>query len=241
MMRLLSLLLALASALEDSRTLRPEDPEIPRLVGERRDKIPFMDVEYYLGNDKQEARIVFELFWDVTPRTALNFALLLEGYERLSYRNHIFHRIIWNFMMQGGDIDGLDGMGGKSVYGGKFRDENFVKKHEAGSLSMANSGPDTNGSQFFICFVPSPHLNGKHTVFGRVSPECMPEVLSIRHVPADGFNKPLKNVTIVDCGLLGREEMKSRGMLGGSEGVPRPKDDALASKDSMRGDRTHVL
>jgi peptidyl-prolyl cis-trans isomerase-like 1 len=109
----------------------------------------------------------FELYWDEAPKTCRNFAELAKrGY----YNRTVFHRLIRDFMVQGGDPTGT-GRGGESIYGGKFQDELTPKlKHTgAGILSMANAGPNTNGSQFFITLAPAPHLDGKHTIFGRVS------------------------------------------------------------------------
>ncbi|EKX52312.1 cyclophilin type peptidyl-prolyl cis-trans isomerase [Guillardia theta CCMP2712] len=121
-------------------------------------------------------RIQMELYMDVVPKTATNFLKLCTGEmgqgasgKPLHFKGCKFHRIISGFMAQGGDFTRGDGTGGESIYGAKFPDENFVSKHDRpGLLSMANSGPNTNGSQFFITFQPTPHLNGKHVVFGRV-------------------------------------------------------------------------
>lgn len=131
---------------------------------------PIVAMDVSIGG-KPAGTVTIELFADTVPKTAENFRALCTGEKgkRLSYAGTPFHRIIPGFMVQGGDITRGNGRGGKSIYGRKFDDENFELKHtKAGLLSMANSGKDTNSSQFFITLVPTPPLDGKHVVFGEV-------------------------------------------------------------------------
>ncbi|KAF1741803.1 hypothetical protein MXB_4564 [Myxobolus squamalis] len=158
----------------------------------------FFDIE--IG--KQPAgRIVMELRPDVVPKTAENFRALCTMDKGFGFKNCKFHRIIPNFMCQGGDITQGNGMGGKSIYGAKFQDENFQLRHTAsGDLSMANSGPNTNGSQFFICTSKTDWLDGKHVVFGKVV-EGMEVVQAMNGCGTTG-GTPTSEVKIADCGQL---------------------------------------
>ena len=129
----------------------------------------FFDIEI---NRRPAGRIIMELRSDVVPRTAENFRVLCTGErgKHLHFKGSPFHRCIPDFMLQGGDITKGNGTGGRSIYGKEFRDENFRLKHnKPGLLSMANAGPNSNGSQFFITTVETPHLDGRHVVFGRVT------------------------------------------------------------------------
>ena len=155
-----------------------------------------------------DRRIVMELFDDVTPTTAENFRALCTGEKGvgkagkpLHFKGSFFHRIIPNFMAQGGDFTRGNGTGGESIYGAKFPDENFKLKHSRGNLlSMANAGPNTNGSQFFITFVETAWLDGRHVVFGEVI-EGQELVKALENI-GSGSGQTKKKAVIRDSGEL---------------------------------------
>ncbi|XP_032614131.1 peptidyl-prolyl cis-trans isomerase A-like [Hylobates moloch] len=150
---------------------------------------------------KPLGRVSFELFADKVPKTAENFRALSNVEKRFGYKCSCFHRIIPGFMCQGGDFTCHNGTGGKSTYAEKFDDESFVLKHtHPGILSMANAGPKTNGSQFFICTAKTEWLDGKPVVFGKVK-EGMNIVEAMGHF-GSGNGKTSKKITIADCGQL---------------------------------------
>eukprot|EP01062_Namystynia_karyoxenos_P056667 TRINITY_DN47595_c0_g1_i1.p2 TRINITY_DN47595_c0_g1~~TRINITY_DN47595_c0_g1_i1.p2 ORF type:complete len:202 (+),score=50.68 TRINITY_DN47595_c0_g1_i1:80-685(+) len=160
----------------------------------------YLDVT--IGDHSEVHRIVIGLFGRDVPKTTENFRQLCTGQNGYGYKGSVFHRVIEGFMLQGGDFTNHDGTGGRSIYGQSFDDESFsgpAGKHFIGCLSMANAGPNTNGSQFFITTAETPHLNGHHVVFGKVL-RGMSTVRRVERQRTDSSDRPLLPVKVVDAG-----------------------------------------
>lgn len=172
------------------------------------DKNPRVFFDIAIG-DKPAGRVEMELFADTCPKTAENFRQLCVGTKNkegkaLHFKGSSFHRVIPNFMCQGGDFTRGDGTGGESIYGGRFDDETFQgkagKHFGPGTLSMANAGRNTNGSQFFLCTAATPWLDGKHVVFGQVTKGY--DVVKAMEAVGSQSGRTSKMVTISDCGQV---------------------------------------
>lgn len=183
---------------EDGDTAATDENGEPVPKKIKRNPRVFLDMK--IGSEPA-GRIVIELFADVVPKTAENFRALCTGEKGFGYKGSPFHRIIPQFMCQGGDFTNQNGTGGKSIYGVKFDDENFQLKHTGpGVLSMANSGPNTNSSQFFMCTAKTEWLDNKHVVFGHVIDGM--EVMKATEKVGTQSGKTSRPVVIIDCGEL---------------------------------------
>ncbi|ESO94137.1 hypothetical protein LOTGIDRAFT_118738 [Lottia gigantea] len=198
----------------------------------------FFDVE--LGG-QPAGRIIFELFSDECPKTCENFRALCTGEKGVSeksnkplhYKGSPIHRIVKDFMIQGGDFTKGDGTGGESIYGGTFPDENFILKHDKEFLlSMANRGTNTNGSQFFILTKPAPHLDGIHVVFGQVI-KGQEIVKTMEAQATDSKSRPTQDIKISNCGELVLQ-LKAKGM----QFQPFSKEEGSGTEDSSSSSDT---
>ena len=173
------------------RNIKPVEPK-----AKKESNLVYIEVEF---NGVVIGKIIIKLFDKIVPKTCNNFRKLCETKK---YITAPFHRIIKDFMLQSGDFTNYNGTGGVSIYGKQFEDENFKRDHDKPYLlSMANAGPNTNGSQFFITTQETPHLNGKHVVFGEVI-KGFEIVKKLNLTKTDNDDKPIDNIVISDCGVF---------------------------------------
>lgn len=197
----------IARGLYDDKQVVEKSRDIP-VIRNPKNPVVFFDIQQ--GSKKEPFRVEFELFEDVVPKTTENFRVLCtgekegqDGFEKFTYVGTRFHRIIKDFIMQGGDFENGNGTGGYSIYGKEFDDENFKYNHsQAGVLSMANSGINSNGSQFFITFSPCAWLNGKHVVFGRVISGLEHLKILETEIATDSNDVPLEPIEIISAGEI---------------------------------------
>jgi len=190
--------------------------------------LTFFDISI---GDKEVGRIIFSIYNDLVPKTAENFRALCTGEKGtgksgkpLHYKGSGFHRVIKGFMCQGGDFTAGNGTGGESIYGEKFEDEAFLMNHTRPFLlSMANAGKDTNGSQFFITVSQTPHLDGKHVVFGEVV-RGKSVVRAMENFPTSASDVPTFPITITDCGQLSPDD-PSLAIPSATAGAEDPYED----------------
>eukprot|EP01059_Diplonema_ambulator_P025395 TRINITY_DN42430_c0_g1_i1.p1 TRINITY_DN42430_c0_g1~~TRINITY_DN42430_c0_g1_i1.p1 ORF type:complete len:282 (+),score=74.29 TRINITY_DN42430_c0_g1_i1:63-908(+) len=210
--------------------------------------VVFFDME---SGGQKLGKVVMELYADVVPKTAENFRQLCTGEagmcknargKPLHYKGSKFHRVIKGFMCQGGDFTRGDGTGGESIYGNTFKDENFKLKHsELGQLSMANAGPNTNGSQFFITTSTPAYLNGKHTVFGKVL-EGYNIISKIENMKTNRSDAPVKPVIIADCGQIQKEAPKPKAKAEqAAAAAPAKKAEKKGKKRTMDSEPTQPV
>jgi len=206
----------------------------------------FMD---FTANNEPYGRVVFELFSESAPKTCENFRALCTGEKGISasgnplyYKNSIIHRSIKGFMVQGGDFTKRNGTGGESIYGSTFPDEDLQRPLDSSALlCMANKGPDTNGSQFFVTLRECPHLNGKHVVFGRVIRGYNEVVQRLTDVLVDDKDRPITPIIITSCGELELKKQKEPNTGEHPLGQPKRKKSRSrrrsASRSSAGGER----
>lgn len=204
----------LPSLAEEAAATTPAPPPPPRApsIVKRPPITTRVFFDLTLGGEPV-GRLTIGLYGSTLPKTTENFRALATGEKGFGYKGSSFHRVVQNFVLQGGDFTNGNGTGGRSIYGGSFPDESFEVPHFTGALSSANRGPNTNGSQFFVVTntqsgkptwgeEATPWLNGKHVVFGEVDEESLALCLKLQNEEVDFFSKPKRQIKIVECGEL---------------------------------------